>query len=137
MCNIYSGITYHYGVIQIGLWTLFFTLGVFWGIFFPFHYENFKSARRFKYVHIVTIILSIGLPIIPIIIQLKDGYRISESPRRAICIGRSFDGNFYAFLLPFSILSAMITTLLVFIFWKLVKVSELYCAIEGLRTIVG
>ena len=117
-----AGVVYHYGVIQIGLWTLFFTLGVSWGIFFPFHYQRFKSTRRLKYIHTASIVLSIVLPVIPISIQLKDGYHISESPRRAICIGRNIDAIFYAFLLPFSILSAVITTLLVLIFWKILKV---------------
>ena len=115
---------YHYGVIQIGLWTLFFTLGVCWGIFFPFHYQNWRSAKKFKYIHALTIILSTILPLVPVLAQVKDGYHFSASPRRAICIGQSVAGIFYAFLLPFGILSAIITTLLVVIFWKILKVCN-------------
>ena len=116
------GIVYHYGVIQISLWSLFFTLGVYWGVFHPFHFQKFKSGEKFKYVHVVTFLLGFVLPLAPVLVQVRDGYHLSESPRRAICIGQSVPGIFGAFLLPFSILSAIITTLLVIIFWKILKV---------------
>ena len=120
----YIGIIYHYGVIQIGLWTLFFTFGIFWGIFFPFHYQKFKSANWLKYIHATTVLLSLSLPVISIVVQIKDGYQLSEAPRRAICTGRNVTHTFFGFLFPFSILSAIITTLLVLIFWKILKVLK-------------
>ena len=122
------GVVYHYGVIQIGLWTLFFTVGFFWGIFFPFHYQKFKLANRLKYIHATTILLGVILPIVPVAVQIiTDGYQLSEAPRRAICTGQNITATFFGFLLPFSVLSAIITSLLVLIFWKILKVCSPNC----------
>ena len=119
----HTGITYTYGVTQVGWWVLFSTLAICWGIFFPFHYRKFKLAKQFKYIHITTVILGICLPIIPVLVQIKDGYHIAESPT-IICIGRDVAATFYAFLLPFNILSAITTTLMVLLFWKILKVLQ-------------
>ena len=75
----------------------------------------------------MALVLAITLPIIPILVQIKDGYHIPETSSGPICIGRNTSHMFYAFLLPFSILSATITTVLVLNFWKILKVIISMC----------
>jgi hypothetical protein len=98
------------------------TLVIFWVITFPFHYERFKASGRLKYFHITSVVLVITLPAIPALALLRDGYHISRFP---FCTGRSLNTIFYGFVLPFSILSGTITTLMVVSSWSLFKVRQI------------
>ena len=115
----FSGITYIYGVLQSGCWIMVPTLVIFWGIYFPFHYQRFKASGQLKRVHITAIVLAVALPAIPALALLKDGYHITHF---AFCAGRNLNAFFYGFVLPFSILSGVITILMVLILWSILKV---------------
>ena len=94
-------------------------LGIFWGICFPFHYKRFKASGQFKHVHITAVVLAIALPAVPALALLRDGYHISKF---AFCTGQNLNAIFYGVVLPFSVLSGIITTLMVLIFWTILKV---------------
>ena len=111
--------TYIYGVLQSGCWIMVVTLVVFWGMYFPFHYQTFKASGKLKHFHITAVILVIALPAIPALALLKDGYHISQF---SFCMGRSVTGIFYGFLLPFSIFSGIMTTMMVLVLWSILKV---------------
>ena len=92
---------------------------IFWGVYFPFHYQRFKANEWLKYVHITAVVIVVALPAVPALALLRDGYHISQF---AFGTGRSLNTIFYGFVLPFSILSGIITTLMVLILWTILKV---------------
>ena len=105
--------------MQTGCWILILTLVIFWGIYLPFHYQRFKANGQLKHVHITAVVLAVALPAIPALTLLRDGYHVSQFP---FCTGRSLNTIFYGFVLPFSVLSGIITTLMILILWNILKV---------------
>ena len=116
---VFIGIIFTYGVLQSGFWIMIITLVIFWGFYFPFHYQRFKARGQLKHVHITAVILAVALPAVPALTFLRDGYHISKFQ---FCIGRSLNTIFYGFVLLLSIWSGIITTLMVLILWSILKV---------------
>ena len=99
---------------------------LFWKISFPFHAKHFESARRFKYVHIVTVAVGLFVPTVPIIAQFivggsKGAFRQTRYPP-FLCDGQSKDIAFYGVALPIVLLLQVGFTLLIVIFWVIHKV---------------
>ena len=115
----YLGIAHAYGISQAGCWVLILVLLIFWGLYFPFHYQRFKASGHFKRVHITAVVLAIALPTIPALGPLHGGYHILQAP---FCTGLSPNIDFFVFVLPVCILSGIITTLMVLVFWSILKV---------------
>ena len=72
---MYAGIVFTYVLIQGSLFVTFHTLGLCWGIVFPFHYRRFKTEGRIKYIHITSVILALVLPAISLL-HLINGHSI-------------------------------------------------------------
>ena len=111
--------TYTFG--QISLLVAFHALGLCWGIVFPFHYKRVKAEGRIKYIHVTTVVLTLVLPAIPALLHLIDGYSISLGPQ-AVCTGQNIAITYFITILPMSILMAMATSVLVILFWRILKV---------------
>ena len=99
---------------------------LFWKIRFPFHAKHFESARRFKYVHIVTVAVGLFVPTVPIIAQFivggsKEAFSQSRYPP-ILCGGQNRDIAFYGVALPIMLLLQVGVTLLIVIFWGIHKV---------------
>ena len=62
------------------------------------------------------------LPAIAALVPLIDGYTITPIPLDS-CIGRNVVVTYFTTILPVSVLMAAITTVLVFLFWTIFKVS--------------
>ena len=71
---------------QMSLLVAFHALGLCWGIVFPFHYRRFKTEGRIKYIHVITVVLTLVLPTIPTLLHFIDGYRIILGSL-AVCAG--------------------------------------------------
>ena len=77
-----------------------------------------------KYVHITTVLLALFLPTIPALLHLKHGYTMTDTPT-TVCTGRDAAVTFFTLILPASILLAVATSMLVIIFWTILKVDGL------------
>ena len=122
---MYAGIVFTYVLIQGSLFVTFHTLGLCWGIVFPFHYRRFKAEGRIKYIHITSVILALVLPAISALLHLVNGYSIGPG-QIGVCMGRSIAITYFATLLPLSVILPMNTSALVIIFWKILKVKHAY-----------
>ena len=121
---LYTGVVYYYSLIQITMWLLFHSGAMFWSIVFPFHYRRWKLEGRVKYVHITTVILALLVPAIsPFTALLKDGYVITTSTY--VCLGRNSDVSFATLVLPISIFGAIGSSMLIIIFWTILKVKKI------------
>ena len=122
LINYRAGIVYIYGMLQVNIWAMLHALGLSWGIVFPFHYRRFRVEEKIKYIHVVTVVVALLLPIIPALLYLiKDGYGPLFTPTR-VCTGRNLNVTYFAFLLPISIILATTTSSLAMVFWTILKV---------------
>lgn len=119
----HTGIVFIYGLAQIGLLILFHAVGLCWGVVFPFHFRRFKAKEKLKYIHITTVLLALFLPTIPALLHLKEGYSITNTPT-TVCLGQSVAITFFSLLLPLSVILAVVTSILVTMFWIILKVHS-------------
>ena len=122
-----TGVVHVYVLAQVVLWTTFHALGILRGIAFPFVYRRLKVEKKIKYINASTVVIALVLPLIPALLHLIDGYGIAVAPIE-LCAGQNVTITFYTFLLPCSILLAIATTSLIIVFWKILKVHNIYTA---------
>jgi len=116
-------------MMQLVLLWLFHVVTMFWGVYWPFQASVLPASKRVV-LHICASALALTLPIVPVCIIFylsTEKFTITRFPP-VLCAAGSLKYNFYAFMLPISIIIASGLTLLVLIFWKLAKVSwEFFC----------
>ncbi len=61
---------FNYSYVQISLWWIFHLSVVFWGVWFPFHYDRQKKNGNFKKVGIGLSIAGLLAPILTIVITV-------------------------------------------------------------------
>ena len=143
-----AGILITYVLGQLALWWLFHIVSLFWKIKFPFHARSFEMSGKFKYIHIICVIVGIMLPLLPIISsmakfavdirkqnnnstsQIKNdlflsgglGFRSTRFPA-ILCSGTDADVIFYSVILPIDIILASGCTMLITVLWSVHRVS--------------
>ena len=122
------GVVYMYCLSQIVLWGFFYVFVLFWATVWPFHFRNFKAAGRLTYVHVTFVILGVLLPCAPTFITLGTGYELTSIPP-IVCGPANEAVGAYALLLPASIVAACSVSMLIVIFWIILKVCH-NCAIS-------
>ena len=98
---------------------MFHALGVCWIIALPL---NYRSTKRLKLNHFVTVTATLVIPAIPALLQLAaGGYRPYTSPPR-FCNGRNSHVTYLTFLLPAVIILAVTMFAMMVVFWTILKV---------------
>ena len=120
--HFYVGIIFTYILAQLGLWIFFHSLGLFWSVVFPLHLRKFRAEKKIKYIHVTTVLIALFLPLVPALLHLIRGYSLGNTPT-IFCLGRSITVTFYSFILPLSLISGIVTSLLVILFWIIFKVG--------------
>lgn len=119
----FAGGVLHYILVQGVLLWIFHVLAVFWKVYFPMHSRSFDLTYRTKYVHATCLIVALVLPAIPLIILSENGgFIIARFPPIA-CVGKDTDSSFYSAIFPVIILYGIGTNFLLFILWKIRRVS--------------
>lgn len=118
-CNI-TGVTSIYAGTQLILFAFFHSASLFWGIRFPFHYRKYKQNGYLKYIHFSTVAIAVLVPLIPGLSQLSKGFVPTRFPI-STCVGRSGSVYYYTLVLPVSILLGVTVSLLVLIYWTILK----------------
>jgi hypothetical protein len=103
------------------MWALLHAFFLNWAVRFPVSYRQLRTSVRIRYAHIISVVLAVTLPLVSPCVILKDGY-LTVASEALFCVGRNFDLNYYAVILPASLLIGMTLFLLVFLFWTLFKV---------------
>lgn len=124
-----QGIALQYIVPQSALFWLIHVAALFFIIKFPLHAKAFREAKRFNYIHIAAVIVSLTLPTLPVIVLITagDGY-IPESFPPQHCFGRNQDVFLYTFTLEIVIISQIGITLLILLFSTIHKHYGLFQA---------
>ena len=131
-----SGVVYMYCLTQIVIWGFFYICVLFWATVHPFHFRNFKATGRLTYVHVISTILGFLLPCVPAFITLGTGYELTSIPP-IVCGPANGDVAAYALLLPVSILAACSVSMLVVIFWIIMKVCYVLLAFRIQLLLLG
>ncbi|XP_019862074.1 PREDICTED: uncharacterized protein LOC109590618, partial [Amphimedon queenslandica] len=103
----FSGVVFHYVIVNMALWWFFHVAMFFHKVFFPFQANRFEKLGREKYIFATVTILSLLLPLPAVIVCLsvdKFKYNVHRFPT-TLCIS---DGDmwFYSTTLPMDILLA-------------------------------
>ncbi len=120
-CSLCSGFVFTYCILQECTLATLHTIFLYWAVGFPFSYRQFKLQKRVRYVHIISVVLALVIPLPGALIHLGDGYRFLTTPVYA-CSVRNFDFAFYTLVLPISIMMCITSCLMMLIFWTIFKV---------------
>ena len=115
------GFLYSYLSHQLSLWAIFYAALLFWAVVSPFQYQSFRNEGRLKYVYIAMIIAGVLLPCVPAVINVAFGYGIM-SFSHMVCLVAVQDVGFYTDVLSEGFEATILGTLLVLVFFSLVKV---------------
>ena len=111
--------------MQLILLWCFHVITMFWGVYWPIQASMAQLSPKRIVLHIIAVCVALVLPAIPVCIihfVAPGGFTITRFPP-ILCAAKSATFNYYTFMLPLSIIIAIGLTLLVLIFWKLLKVS--------------
>ena len=127
-----TGFLYSYLTHQVSLWAIFYAAVLFWAVVSPFQYRRFKNAGHLKYVCTAMIIAGVLLPCLPGVINVAFGYGLMNlSPM--ICLVAVQDVGFYTDALSEGFEAVILGTLLVLVFFILVKVSVYWFVLQLLE----
>jgi hypothetical protein len=120
---MHAGMVLLYTTVQFTLWGCLYSIFLFWGVRFPFHYRKIRVSGKMRYIHITSFVSAVVIPLPGSLIQLKDGFiNISNPPR--FCVGCNTDLFFLSYTIPTTVFLAISCILMVFVFWTILKVCH-------------
>ena len=120
------------------LWWLCHTIAVFWSVNWSIYAKKLSSSKKHRYILVSFVLLSITLPIVPVLLvlfvrseqagsiyntTLKSGFTLSGFPP-ILCTGVDLHVNFWAAIFPTSLILAIGTNLLILILRTVIKVED-------------
>ncbi len=112
---------FNYCYIQLSLWWMFHLFIIFWGVWFPFHYNKFKSNGNLRKVSTVLTVIGILAPTLVIIITVSDTALLVQRQANETITSRGlgYDAfshlpifcasgrtSFYTYIIPLSLILA-------------------------------
>ena len=121
--------------MQLPLWAICLVVMVFLGVVFPIHMKRLSASGKIKYIHITMVLLGLIVPCMPVAVAFGTG---GFSPRDIVfppivCFGRDREATIYSNSIVDSILLATGISLLILVFYKLIKVNVHW--LEDLRDV--
>ncbi len=115
-------------MMQLILLWFFHVITMFWGVYWPIQANIVQASSKRIVLHIIAVCLALVMPAIPVCIihfMSSPGFTVTRFPP-ILCAAGNLNLNFYTFMLPISVIIACGLTLLVLIFWKLLKVTWVF-----------
>ena len=111
---------------MITYWWLFHTAIIFWKVWFPVHARNYKVRGYTTYLHIIIVVITVVLSLIPIGVQIGNGgYVISAiPPSLEFCYPINPDVFFYTFVFHFSVIICIGVDLNLITMWKIIRMHK-------------
>ena len=115
-----TGIASLYSILQTSVWFTCHTATLFWAVKFPLHRKYHERVGHMKYIHTAVVLAGLLLPSIPVIVVLATGgFTTTYSP--LTCTVKDVDAVFFSFIFPHNIVIIFTMTLLVLIFWTIIR----------------
>ena len=123
-----TGTVSYYTVLQLALWAVFHVAVVFLAVVFPLYNRELDVSGKIKYIHITMVLLGLILPCVPVAVTFGTGGFAFGDTRfpPIICFGRDRGATVYSLTIAESVLVATGISLLIAVFWKLIKVKFLF-----------
>ena len=138
------GVVFYYGLLQLLTWWICHVAVLFWKIKFPFRARSLDQSNRTKYIHIACILISLFLPLLPILVTIVNnldeprlgtvGFTMTRFPP-LLCTSIDSNATFYALVLPVIFIMDTGLALLIIMLWVIHKVCNMMCSyIENTHT---
>jgi len=123
-----TGTVSYYTVLQLALWAVFHVAMVFLAVVFPLYNRELNVSGKIKYIHITMVLLGLILPCMPVAVTFGTGGFSPNDTRfpPIICLGRDRGATVYSLTIAESVLIATGISLLIFVFWKIIKVKFVF-----------
>ena len=117
------GVLVYYILLLLAVGWIFHISMFLWKIWFPLRARSLEVAHRIKYIHILMILITLVVPLLPVITAAADGgFALTRFPP-IFCTARSSNATFYSLILPIILIIQCGVTMLIAIFWIIHKVS--------------
>ncbi len=121
LCSLFFSASFtRYFLIQTAYALFLFTVFLFWGVVFPFHYKLAKMNGRVKYAFIVAVLICLLFPLISLVL-LEDGYFVGNFWLNR-CTARDGLTFYIVSILCTGVLLWISSVLFVLIIWSIFKV---------------
>ena len=110
------------GIVSATIFVAFHIFFMYLGAAFPFKKKYIESSGYFKYIHLIVILLSLLVPVGPVLsAEFVGGFGINSSPP-SLCVPRNSLSAFVALVLPVSLSLGIAMSLLLLLIYKVTKV---------------
>ena len=105
-------------------WWLSHTIAVFWSVWFPVHARKIHLTRYIKLIHVITIVITFTLSVIPVGVLFRTGGYVlySYTVSLSTCFPRNTTTAMYIVTLPICIALPTGMTFNLLTVWKLLKI---------------
>lgn len=122
--HLNTGFLLIYAVLPLAVWVMMQIACILLGVYFPFHGQRIlMSIWKRRSLHAFSLLLGLVLPVPTVVLLLLKGQSVFGTTFPPIvCISQRRDIMIFTWLIPLSILLSVVITMLVFIFYKVIKV---------------
>ena len=114
-----------YAVLPLAIWVTMQIAFILIGVYFPFHGQRFLASKwKRRSLHVFALVLGLLFPLPTIIVSSVKGHSLfGPTFPPVVCTSQRRDIMIFTWLIPLNVLLAVIITMLIFIFYKVIKVG--------------
>ena len=113
-----------YAVLPLAVWVTIQIAFILIGVYFPFYGQRLLASKwKRRSLHVFALVLGLLFPLPTIIISSVKGHSLfGPTFPPVVCTSQRRDIMIFTWLIPVNVLLAVIITMLIFIFYKIIKV---------------
>ena len=113
-----------YAVLPLAIWITVQIAFILTGVYFPFYGQRILASKwKRRSLHVFALVLGLLFPLPTIIVSSTKGHSLfGPTFPPVVCTSQRRDIMIFTWLIPVNVLLAVIITMLIFIFYKVIKV---------------
>ena len=113
-----------YAVLPLAVWITVQIAFILTGVYFPFYGQRLLASKwKRRSLHVSALVLGLLFPLPTIIVSSIKGHSLfGPTFPPVVCTSQRRDIMIFTWLIPINVLLAVIITMLIFIFYKVIKV---------------
>ena len=122
-----SGFLIIYAVLPLAVWVTMQIAFILVGVYFPFYGQRLLTSKwKRRSLHVFALVLGLLFPVPTVIVLCVQGYSLFGPTFPPVaCTSQRRDIMIFTWIIPLNTLLAVIITMLIFIFYKIIKVCTL------------
>ena len=127
--HTHTGFLLIYAVLPLAIWVAIQIAFIFFGVYFPIHAQRFlASPRKRRSLHVFALVLGLLFPVPTIVLLGVKGHSLLGTTfPPVVCTSQRRDIMIYTWMIPLTTLISVVITMLIFIFYKVIQVSNSLC----------